>query len=104
MQALVDHSWPGNVRELKNLVERMFVSRTGGHLTMRDLTRWTLTARELQCQGAAPSEAALLLSALEDTKWNKQKAADRLHWSRSTLYRKMAKYQLPLIMNKARSA
>jgi transcriptional regulator of acetoin/glycerol metabolism len=33
-----------------------------------------------------------LLSALAETKWNKSKAADRLHWSRMTLYRKLAKY------------
>jgi DNA-binding NtrC family response regulator len=26
--------------------------------------------------------------------WNKSKAAEQLHWSRMTLYRKMAKYHI----------
>jgi DNA-binding NtrC family response regulator len=35
-----------------------------------------------------------LLAALFNTNWNKTKAAQQLQWSRMTLYRKMAKYQL----------
>jgi len=35
-----------------------------------------------------------LLSVLAETSWNKSKAADRLHWSRMTLYRKLAKYKV----------
>jgi transcriptional regulator with GAF, ATPase, and Fis domain len=35
-----------------------------------------------------------LLSALSQTNWNKSQAAERLHWSRMTLYRKMAKYHI----------
>jgi transcriptional regulator of acetoin/glycerol metabolism len=33
-----------------------------------------------------------LLSALLSTNWNKSKAAEKLRWSRMTLYRKIAKY------------
>jgi transcriptional regulator of acetoin/glycerol metabolism len=36
----------------------------------------------------------LLLSTLFSTKWNKSLAAQKLHWSRMTVYRKMAKYHL----------
>jgi hypothetical protein len=35
-----------------------------------------------------------LLSALSQTNWNKSQAAERLHWSRMTLYRKMAKHHI----------
>jgi DNA-binding NtrC family response regulator len=35
-----------------------------------------------------------VLCALFATKWNKSKAAEKLHWSRMTLYRKMAKYHI----------
>jgi two-component system response regulator HydG/two-component system response regulator AtoC len=35
-----------------------------------------------------------LLSALFSTRWNKSQAAQKLHWSRMTLYRKMAKYHI----------
>jgi two-component system response regulator HydG/two-component system response regulator AtoC len=38
------------------------------------------------------SERARILSTLFATRWNKCRAADQLHWSRMTLYRKMTKY------------
>jgi DNA-binding NtrC family response regulator len=35
-----------------------------------------------------------LLSALLATNWNVSKAAQQLHWSRMTLYRKLEKYHI----------
>jgi transcriptional regulator of acetoin/glycerol metabolism len=35
-----------------------------------------------------------LVGALLATNWNKSKAASRLRWSRMTLYRKMARYNI----------
>jgi len=35
-----------------------------------------------------------LLAALTESHWNKSKAAEILHWSRMTVYRKIAKYRL----------
>jgi hypothetical protein len=43
------------------------------------------------------TERERLLSALYSlifVNWNKSKAAEQLHWSRMTLYRKMAKYHI----------
>jgi two-component system response regulator HydG/two-component system response regulator AtoC len=40
------------------------------------------------------SERDKVLSALFATDWNKSQAAQRLQWSRMTLYRKMAKYHI----------
>ena len=40
------------------------------------------------------SERDHLLSMLLETNWNKSKAAEKLNWSRMTVYRKLAKYQL----------
>jgi transcriptional regulator of acetoin/glycerol metabolism len=42
----------------------------------------------------SPSERQRLLSALFATNWNVSKAAQQLHWSRMTLYRKLEKYHL----------
>ena len=39
-------------------------------------------------------EQERILSALAATNWNKSKAAEKLEWSRMTLYRKLAKYQM----------
>ena len=41
-------------------------------------------------------ERERLVSTLLATKWNKSEAASKLHWSRMTLYRKMAKYGIPI--------
>ena len=35
-----------------------------------------------------------MLQALFETNWNKRLAAQKLHWSRMTLYRKMTKYHI----------
>jgi len=45
-------------------------------------------------QDTAPDEREILLHALSKTNWNKSKAAEQLHWSRMTLYRKLVKYRL----------
>jgi transcriptional regulator of acetoin/glycerol metabolism len=44
--------------------------------------------------GLGDDERAELLSALFATNWNKSRAAEKLRWSRMTLYRKMAKHQV----------
>jgi DNA-binding NtrC family response regulator len=93
LQTMLQYSWPGNVRELKNCLERLYVSRTGDQLTFRDLPAWAMTFKEVRCASTV-SESARMLAALEETRWNKRKAAAQLQWSRSTLYRKMSKYQL----------
>jgi two-component system response regulator HydG/two-component system response regulator AtoC len=41
-----------------------------------------------------PSELDSMISALFAANWNKSLAAQKLKWSRMTLYRKMAKYRL----------
>jgi len=51
--------------------------------------------RELSARAdASPPERDRLLTVLMATNWNKSRAAAQLRWSRMTLYRKMAKYQL----------
>lgn len=93
IEHLLRHDWPGNVRELRNMVEGIFIRRQSGQISAQDLPR----AMRSPCTGAdplPPSELVRLLSALNTTKWNKSKAAEKLHWSRMTLYRKMAKYKV----------
>ncbi len=93
LQYLSRHDWPGNIRELKNLLEAIFLNRPSGRISLADIPDsfkvWSDNA-----QDKAPSEQERLLSALFFTNWNKSKAAQRLHWSRMTVYRKIAKYHL----------
>jgi DNA-binding NtrC family response regulator len=90
---IVGYRWPGNVRELRNLVERILVDPPEGDITADYLRR----ALDFSAEPSAPapeSEEARILEALFQTQWNKRKAAEKLHWSRMTLYRKLAKYSI----------
>jgi DNA-binding NtrC family response regulator len=93
LQCLTRYDWPGNVRELRNIIEAIFVD-----LPPRPVAFVDLPERFRRCLSAArdlpESERERLLSALSSTNWNKSRAAERLRWSRMTLYRKLAKYQL----------
>jgi DNA-binding NtrC family response regulator len=87
------YTWPGNVRELKHLLEGAFINRPLRQIAVMDLP--DVFRRRFQETVALPrDERERLLSALFSTKGNKSKAAEKLQWSRMTLYRKMAKYQL----------
>jgi DNA-binding NtrC family response regulator len=93
MELLLRHDWPGNIRELMNLIERIFIDPPGEEIAIADLPQ-TMRGPLLPRQDTVPSERELLLYTLSQTNWNKSKAAERLHWSRMTLYRKIAKYRI----------
>ncbi|MGH7412499.1 MAG: sigma-54-dependent transcriptional regulator [Candidatus Methylomirabilis sp.] len=87
---LLHYEWPGNVRELKNVAEVCCLNLNSGMIGLADIPE----QYQSKLAGGVTNEKELLLSALFSTKWNKSKAAQKLHWSRMTLYRKMAKYHL----------
>jgi DNA-binding NtrC family response regulator len=105
MQLLQRYSWPGNVRELVNVVERSVVLARGSVVTATDLPEVvrrdenSLQAFALQSAGglktalAAP-EKQILLDALEANGWNRQNTARSLGINRTTLYKKMKKYNI----------
>jgi DNA-binding NtrC family response regulator len=88
---LLSYSWPGNIRELKNFVEASFLHSSGCELSADHLSHCLRLGREKQRHNIR-DEQRQLLSALMSTNWNKSKAAEKLQWSRMTLYRKIAKY------------
>lgn len=97
---LVAHRWPGNVRELRNVVEAAFIDPgpdAGGALNLPAPFRKAV-------ENSAGSELGRILQALSQTHWNKSRAASELHWSRMTLYRKMARYKLSQTARSERSA
>ena len=95
LKPLLTYGWPGNVRELRNLIEATFVNSSSRWMSWSDLPyqfRHDVPAPLDEESDLGDRER--LLAALAETKWNKSKAADRLHWSRMTLYRKLAKYKV----------
>jgi DNA-binding NtrC family response regulator len=91
VERMLAHDWPGNVREVRNLVERLLIDPPAGDIPVEDLPG---------CHAVASGnrdalEREQLLTALMTTRWNKRKAAAALQWSRMTLYRKLAKHNIP---------
>jgi DNA-binding NtrC family response regulator len=94
LDALQMYDWPGNVRELKNLVEAIFVRPPSGRRINIDDLPDAFQRRLRGVCGLPDAERRRLVEALVTANWNKSQAADLLHWSRMTVYRKMAKYSV----------
>ena len=93
LQCMMAHDWPGNVRELRNLVESIFVDPPPDTIAVEDLPPMF---REMftRYQVLPSTERDQLLACLKTAKWNKVQTAKSMNWSRMTLYRKLAKYQI----------
>ena len=106
MRLLQQYHWPGNVRELVNVVERAVVLCKEDVISGIDLpdalrrenpvhsvTGQSGIAGSLKSSLVAP-ERQIILDALEANGWNRQKTADMLGINRTTLYKKMKKYDV----------
>jgi transcriptional regulator with PAS, ATPase and Fis domain len=93
MEDLLHYDWPGNIRELFNLIEATYINLPSQH---RDFIHLPKPIKEqIKAQEFyASDERKRILSALLETNWNKSTAAEKLNWSRMTLYRKMSKYSI----------
>ena len=106
-ERLLAHSWPGNVRELENVIERLVVLSGEGEIGTADLPpalRRTSpppsVAPQLPATGlnfrdvVEDFETHLIVQALEQTHWNKNRAAQLLGMNRTTLIEKIKKKRL----------
>jgi DNA-binding NtrC family response regulator len=96
MEILLAHSWPGNVRELENVIEHAIIVAKQDKILPKDLPQYLLQ-KPLAVQELTTLqdyEKNLILRTLQQTNWNKHKAAKRLNINRSTLYGKMKRYGL----------
>ena len=110
---LVDYRWPGNVRQLKNFTEQLVMNCTFKSTTQtlvdlyNDLIKnENIGAIAVQTLEPTPDDSpkalesgsdevkAKIEQALVQTKYNRQKAAELLQISRSTLWRKMKELKL----------
>ena len=104
LAALKAYDWPGNVRELRNAVERTVILCAGDQISEADIQLSTLatTDESSSSSSVVPSggnvsletlEQQHILAVLESTEWNKSQAARILGIERSTLDRKLKRYQ-----------
>lgn len=106
LQVMQRYNWPGNVRELVNVVERAVVLARNETVMVDDLPenlrREDPNRNTLELPGSAGSlrsalvlpERQIILNALEQHGWNRQKTSAALSINRTTLYKKMKKYDI----------
>ncbi len=105
MELMRKYRWPGNVRELKNVVERAVVLARGEFIEYEDLTLSQISTvgdtGDIQMPQAQFRPASLsdverqhILATLISTNWNKSQTAALLGIERSTLDRKIRRYEL----------
>ncbi|NLW86589.1 MAG: sigma-54-dependent Fis family transcriptional regulator [Planctomycetes bacterium] len=99
---LMRHDWPGNVRELKNVIERASIFEMGRHITAASLM--------IERTGEGPSgpasptmdfsleaaEREFICRALQETNWQRTRAASLLGITRATLHAKIKRYDIKL--------
>jgi len=104
---LVSHSWPGNVRELENTLKRAAALCTGTHLDIGDIM-FVASDEQRTIQTPGPTKTSLrlkgnlldhnqrrlIIQALTENNWNYTKTAGELGIGRTTLWRKIKRYDL----------
>ena len=108
IKALYKYHWPGNVRELQNVLRRYVTFNNLDFMSLPDIDPPVIqpqappgvitvsdSVTELPLTDAsARFEKQLILSALNNCRWHREKAAEKLGISRRTLYRKMLSHGL----------
>ncbi len=97
MDKLKTYDWPGNIRELSHLIERMVIMSESNSITDKDLllrpaqANIELASENLNLEAL---EKEAILKALKKHQGNMTQVAKELGLGRTTLYRKLAKYEL----------
>lgn len=107
IDAMLSYRWPGNVREMKNVIERAVVLSRGDIIDVDDLVLSTLkTSGDTEAEMPAGRvghyeplpleevERRHILATLKSTGWNKSRSASILGIERSTLDRKIRRFEL----------
>ncbi len=103
MAVLLAHDYPGNIRELENIIEHCFVLCLEGEINTGHLPPYLLqkntklpTTTKAVHQVISKTEKELILECLKKNHYNRLAAARELGIHKSTLFRKIKKYQISL--------
>ncbi len=95
-QVLKDYHWPGNLRELSHLIERSVLLAESATIEVDDLhLRIKRQTHEMPLMTLEAAELKLLKMAMAQTNNNAPKAAKLLGLTKSSMYRRLEKHDLP---------
>ncbi len=102
LAALVRHNWPGNVRELENAIQSMIILTETEWLDVdvlppglaQDAEAPVRVVDGIEPQSLEEIEAYFIAKTLRDTNGNRGTAAEILGIDKSTLWRKIKRYEL----------
>jgi transcriptional regulator with PAS, ATPase and Fis domain len=103
MEALGKHDWPGNVRELRNTIDRAVLFETIDKIGLSSIrfdsydphkVAPTTKANCIKDFSLEKAERELIARALQETGWQKTRAAALLGITRATLYAKVKQYNI----------
>lgn len=104
MSVLARYSWPGNLRELKNIIKRATLLCPGTTITVDQLPQGLANGETVPPARSAVTtdlkaaqqehEREMIIKVLQETKYNKTKAAALLNIDRTTLYVKIKQYDI----------
>jgi DNA-binding NtrC family response regulator len=93
MTRLMAYEWPGNVRELRNVVESSMLTTESDAIGTEALPP-AVRGADVRTRPPEEVERVRVVAALRASHGNKSEAAQRLNWSRMTLYRKLARHSI----------
>src|SRR4030042_3286049 len=93
---LARYYWPGNVRELQNIIERTLILSESAILKPDDflVERTGIRANISEIMNMEEVEKQTILNSLERNRRNMTRTSEELGMARTTLYRKMKKYDI----------
>jgi PAS domain S-box-containing protein len=109
LSLLMAHAWPGNVRELENVIERSFILCSEGNIGIEHLPEELTAGIRISGKDSSAQSAHTLLDAqiirgaLERNDFNRQAAAKELGIHKSTLFRRMKRFNITLPSRDGRS-
>jgi len=112
MKRLMEHPWPGNIRELENAIEHAFVICNSNRIELQDLPveirenqghlrssspiNDPIQTRLYSADKIAKLTKSDLLKLLEECNWNKAEVGRRIQKSRTSVWKYMKKWGIPL--------